>query len=139
MAASRFVDVVSWILRIVAALILFQSLYSKFAGTAESVHIFETIGRAMGAADLMEPYGRFAIAAIELVAGVLLLMPISTLLGAVLALLVVSGAIYFHLFSDLGVNVVVDGVGDGGLLFVLAVVVALASIGEIIISMRSRD
>ena len=122
-----------------AALVLFQSLYFKLMGTPESVHVFETVGRALGAADLMEPYGRFAIAAVELLAAVLLLMPISTLPGAVLALLVVSGGIFAHLFSDLGVVVVVDGVGDGGLLFILAVVVALASIGEIVISMRTRD
>ena len=139
MAARRYVDVLSWALRIGAALILFRSAYFDFTGSATSVHIFETVGQAMGAAGLMEPYGRFAIGVIELLAAVLLLMPISTLPGAVLAVLVASGAIFSHLFTDLGIVVVVGGISDGGLTFGLAVLVALASLGEIAISMFSRD
>ncbi|ELR70081.1 hypothetical protein C900_04078 [Fulvivirga imtechensis AK7] len=68
----------SWIARIVAAVILLQTLYFKFTGAAESVYIFTTIG--------MEPWGRIGSGVAELVAAVLLLVPATAWLGALLAL-----------------------------------------------------
>jgi uncharacterized membrane protein YphA (DoxX/SURF4 family) len=106
----------SWALQIVAALILLQTLFFKFTGASESVYIFSRLG--------MEPWGRFASGAAELVAGVLLLVPGFAPLGAALALAVILGAIAAHL-TVLGIEVQ----GDGGLLFGLALVVLLASLG----------
>jgi hypothetical protein len=113
---SRPAFVVSWILRIVAALILLQTLFFKFTGAPESIYIFTTIGQ--------EPWGRIGSGVVELVASVLLLVPnpAAAATGALLALGVMSGAIFFHL-TKLGI-VVQD---DGGLLFALAVVVWLSS------------
>ena len=106
--------ILSWILRIVVAVILIQTLFFKFTGAPESVYIFETMG--------MEPWGRWASGIAELVASVLLFVPRRLAWGALLALGVMAGAIGSHL-TKLGIAVQ----GDGGLLFGMAVVVFVAS------------
>lgn len=102
-----------WILRLAAAIILFQTLFFKFTGAPESVYIFTTLG--------IEPYGRIGSGIGELIAGILLLIPRFTWLGALMGVAVMSGAIFSHL-TKLGI-VVMD---DGGQLFVMAVIVFLA-------------
>ncbi len=104
----------SWILRVLVAAILLQTLFFKFTGAEESVHIFETLG--------MEPWGRYGSGIAELLASVLLFVPGRTAWGAVLALGVMAGAIFSHL-TKLGIEVQ----GDGGLLFGMAVAVFVAS------------
>jgi len=102
--------IVSRICRIVAAVILLQTLFFKFTGAEESVYIFTKVG--------LEPWGRYGSGVVELIASILLLMECRAWLGALLALGVISGAIVSHL-TVLGV-VVMD---DGGLLFGLALTV----------------
>lgn len=109
---------VSWVFQIFAAAILLQTLFFKFSGAAESVYIFSTIG--------LEPWGRIGSGIAELIAGVLLLIPATIWIGAFLSLGVISGAIVAHL-TKLGVVLTVDGQSDGGTLFILAVVVFVAS------------
>lgn len=99
-----------WILRIIPAVILLQTLYFKFSGAPESIYIFETLG--------LEPEGRIGSGIVELIASILLLIPRTTWIGAVLGLGVIAGAIFSHL-TKLGIEVQ----GDGGLLFILALVV----------------
>jgi hypothetical protein len=106
--------VVSWICRLVAAVILLQTLYFKFTGAPESVYIFTKVG--------LEPWGRIGSGVVELIAAVLILWPGLSWLGAGLALGVIGGAIMSHL-TVLGVVVM----NDGGLLFILAVIVAVCS------------
>lgn len=106
--------IVSCICRVVAAVILLQTLYFKFTGAPESVYIFTKVG--------LEPWGRIGSGVVELIAAVLILWPGLNWLGAGIALGVIGGAIMSHL-TVLGI-VVKD---DGGLLFILAVVVALCS------------
>lgn len=113
-----------WIFQIIAAGILLQTLYFKFTGTPESVYIFETVG--------MEPWGRYGIAIIELIAGVLLLWYRLAWVGATLGLLVITGALFFHL-SILGIEVR----GDGGTLFFLAILVLASCI--IVLILRRKD
>jgi putative oxidoreductase len=96
-----------WILRIVAATILVQTLYFKFTGAPESIYIFETLGA--------EPIGRYGSGIAEAIVAVLLLLPRTVALGAVGGLAVMLGAILSHL-GPLGIEVM----GDGGLLFSLA-------------------
>jgi uncharacterized membrane protein YphA (DoxX/SURF4 family) len=105
---------VLWLLRLVVAAVLLQTLFFKFTGAAESVYIFETLGA--------EPYGRLASGVAELVASVLILAPPTVALGALLSLGVMSGAILSHL-TVLGIEIM----GDGGLLFALAVIVFTCS------------
>jgi putative oxidoreductase len=101
-------------LRILAALILIQSLFFKFSGAEESIAIFTTLG--------LEPYGRIGIGIVELIASVLILMPKTIWLGAALTLGVISGAIVSHL-TKLGIEVN----GDGGYLFTLALLTFISA------------
>jgi hypothetical protein len=106
--------VVSWVLQFVVAVILLQTLFFKFTGAAESVYIFSTLG--------VEPWGRIGSGLVELVAAILLLVPATVTVGAAVAGVVIVGAIVSHL-TVLGIEVQ----GDGGLLFVLALTVFVAS------------
>ncbi len=115
---------VAWPLQIIVALVLAQTLFFKFSGAAESVYIFTALG--------MEPWGRLAAGATELIAAALLLMPRTAALGALLALGVITGAITSH-FTTLGI-VVQD---DGGLLFTLALIVFAGSAG--VLYLRRRE
>lgn len=107
---SRGQQVVSWLLQIVAAVILLQTLFFKFTGAEESVYIFSTLG--------MEPVGRIGSGIVELIASILLIVPSTATLGAILSIGVMAGAIVSHL-TVLGIEVK----GDGGLLFGLALTV----------------
>lgn len=109
-------NILKWALRIIAAAILLQTLYFKFSGAPESVYIFTTLG--------IEPWGRIGSGIAELIASIMLLIPRTTWLGAGLALGTMLGAIGSHL-TKLGIEVQ----GDGGQLFLLAVVVTLCSAG----------
>ena len=94
--------------------VLGQTLYFKFTAAPESVYIFETVG--------LEPAGRYLSGVFELIAAVLLLIPGIFWLGAALSIGIISGALFFHL-TLLGIEVK----DDGGLLFVLALVVFFSS------------
>jgi uncharacterized membrane protein YphA (DoxX/SURF4 family) len=100
--------------RLAAAAILLQTLFFKFSAAPESVYIFTKIG--------LEPWGRIGSGVAELIAAILILIPATTWVGAGLALAVMAGAIFSHL-TVLGVSVM----GDGGLLFGLALAVAACS------------
>lgn len=108
----------SWLLRLVAAVILLQTLFFKFTGARESVYIFSTLGA--------EPWGRIASGVFELIASTLLLIPRTMLVGAILSILVMLGAIFSHL-TKLGIAL--PAVDDHGELFALAVIVLLCSAG----------
>jgi uncharacterized membrane protein YphA (DoxX/SURF4 family) len=111
---SKPVSILSWILRITAAVILLQTLWFKFTAAPESVYIFDKVG--LGAP------GRIGSGIAELIAATLLLIPSTVWLGAILALGVISGAIMSHL-TILGIVVM----NDHGELFALAVTVELCA------------
>ncbi|WP_333599729.1 DoxX family protein [Flavobacterium sp.] len=98
-----------WIIKLTAVVILVQTLFFKFTGAEESVYIFQTLG--------IEPYGRIGSGVVELIASILILIPRTTLLGALLGLGTMCGAIFSHIFV-LGIEVK----NDGGTLFFLAVI-----------------
>jgi uncharacterized membrane protein YphA (DoxX/SURF4 family) len=102
-----------WALRILAAVIMLQTLFFKFTASEESVYIFSTLG--------MEPWGRIGTGVVELVASILVLIPRMTAIGALLGLGVMSGALFFHL-TQLG-YVVKD---DHGQLFIYALLVFIS-------------
>lgn len=103
---------ISWILRLLASVILLQTLYFKFTAALESVYIFRSLG--------IEPYGRIGSGIAELIVVILILIPKTTWLGALGGSGVMIGAILSHLFV-LGIEVQ----SDGGLLFFLAVITFL--------------
>ncbi|MCS6283776.1 MAG: DoxX family protein [Dolichospermum sp.] len=106
--------IILWIVKIVAAIILLQTLFFKFTAAPESVEIFTRVG--------IEPYGRIGTGVLELIAAILILIPATAYLGAGLALGLMVGAIGAHL-TILGI-VVMD---DGGQLFIYAVLVAISA------------
>lgn len=124
-----------WLLTLYVAFVFIQSLFFKFSGSPETMYIFEAKlepwGASLGYAGLFAPGGVFSaqvVGTVELAASLLLLAGaalsrwrVAQLLGAALGLGVISGAIFFHLFTPLGVAVVdADGTSDGGELFALA-------------------
>ncbi len=86
MALTRSQNIASWILQIIVAVILFQTLFFKFTGAEESKYIFSTLG--------LEPWGRIGSGAVELIAVILLLIPSTVTVGAVLALGTITDAIF---------------------------------------------
>ncbi|HEX2592338.1 MAG TPA: hypothetical protein VHL34_12620 [Rhizomicrobium sp.] len=104
-----------WGLSAYIAFVFVQSLFFKFTGSAESIYIFSTL-RAWSGIALFEPFGRWAIGTLELIASILLFIPVLRIFGAALAIGIMTGAIFFHLFTPLGVVIM----GDGGELFTLA-------------------
>jgi len=99
-----------WILRLIAAAIMLQTLFFKFTGAPESIYIFSRLG--------MEPWGRIGTGIMELIASVLILMPKTKSFGALLGLGLMSGALFFHLTS---LGIVVQN--DHGMLFGMALLV----------------
>ena len=114
---SKGLKVVDWILRIVIAIILLQTLFFKFSGAKESVYIFSTLGA--------EPWGRIGSGIVELIASILLLVPRTAVYGAILSLGTICGALFAHL-TKLGIKL--RAVGDNGELFALALTVFVLSI-----------
>ncbi len=102
------------VLRIIVAVILIQTLRFKFTAHPDSVYIFETVG--------LEPIGRIGIGILELIAGILILIPKTIWAGAALTLGLIGGAIMMHL-TQLGIEVK----GDGGVLFYTAIVTFIPS------------
>lgn len=105
-------NIVSWILRLVAAIILLQTLYFKFSAHPESVALFAKLG--------VEPWGRIGTGVLELITAFLLILPSTVFVGAFLGSGIMSGAILSHL-AVIGV----ESKGDGGQLFFLAIIVLL--------------
>lgn len=105
-----------WILRIIAAGILLQTLFFKFSGAAESIYIFSALGA--------EPYGRIGSGIAELIVAVLILIPKTTWIGALGGCGIMIGAILSHL---LVLGIVVEN--DGGFLFLLAIITLLCCLG----------
>lgn len=108
-------QILTWACQLIAAIIMFQTLFFKFSGAEESVYIFTKIG--------IEPWGRIGTGITELIASVLLLLPSTAWMGALIGIGIMSGAIISHLFI-LGLSIK----DDGGYLFMLAILTLLASL-----------
>ncbi len=126
MELSKKQTIISWILQLVVAAILLQTLFFKFSGAAESVYIFSALGA--------EPWGRYGSGVVELIAAILLLVPRTAPLGALLSLGTISGAIMAHL-TRLGIAL--TPVNDKGELFALAVIAFIGSAAILFIRRRS--
>ena len=108
-------NILAWALRIMASIILLQTLFFKFSAAEESIFIFEKLG--------MEPWGRIGTGVFELIASLLILIPATTFWGAALAGGLMAGALGFHI-TILGISVL----DDGGKLFIYALIVFVSSI-----------
>src|SRR5207249_8262802 len=125
---ARWTLVLSWACRIVAALILLQTLFFKFTAAPESVYIFTRLGEFVHGyahflpVEMVQVSARIGSGVMELIASVLLLIPRSVWAGSLLAIAATGGGILSHL-TFLGI-VVQD---EGGLLFALAITVVCTS------------
>ena len=125
---ARWLGAISWACRLIAAVILLQTLFFKFTAAPESVYIFTKMGVFLNhyipslSVDTVQVYARIGSGVMELVAAILLLVPRSVWAGAVLAMAATGGALFSHI-TFLGL-VVMD---DGGLLFLLALIVFATS------------
>lgn len=137
MDRAKIMHYLPWALAIFVAIVFVQSLFFKFTNSFETIHIFTTIGDWMGSIGLpafiasgFAAWGGYTVGSIELIASVLLIIRRTQSLGALIGFVIISGAIFFHLFTPLGVSVVIDEVGnrDGGQLFALAVGVFVSTI-----------
>ena len=123
-------------LSLFSAAIFLDSLRYKFTDHPNTQTIFGKLddwASGLGAEGLFDKSGLFSqyvIGTAELIASALLLLGLFSglrklgVLGNLLALGVMSGAVVFHLFTPLGI----DPNNDGGLLFVMAVGVWVSQI-----------
>lgn len=103
-------SIISWLLRIIAAVIRLPTFFFKFSGSEESVYIFSTLE--------MKPLGRIGSGIAELMASILLLWPGTTGLGALFGVGIMAGTLLAHLPVP-GISVQ----GDNGYLFYLGITV----------------
>lgn len=103
-----------FVLKVIVALILLQTLFYKFTAHPDSVYIFSTLGA--------EPFGRIGSGVIELIASILLFIKKTTLYAAATAMGTMMVAILSHL-TILGIEVH----NDGGTLFSLALITFVCS------------
>ena len=123
-------------LSLFSAVIFIDSLRYKFTDAPETQTIFgklddwATSFGADGVFDKSGIFSQYVIGSAELVASILLIIGLFSavrkfgVLGNLIALGVMTGAVSFHLFTPLGV----DPNNDGGLLFVMAVLVWLSQL-----------
>jgi hypothetical protein len=137
---ARRTRILATVATLYIAFVFIQSLFFKFTNSPETQFIFGTLdawGASLGLPGLFAPNGIFSqyvVGSAELLASTLLLLALLTgrtalqAAGAALSLAVISGAIFFHLFTPLGVQVRnADGSLDGGELFALACGVWIAA------------
>lgn len=116
-------NIAIWVLRLLPAVIMLQTLYFKFSAKPESVELFTILG--------MEPWGRLGTGVMELIAAIMILYPKTTVYGAGLGLGLMSGAIFFHV-TKLGLDF-----GGDYLLFTYAVI-CFASCAVLLLLFRSQ-
>jgi len=104
------------ILKLVAAVIMLQTLFFKFTAAQESIDLFTKI------VGENEALMRIGTGVVELIASILLFIPKRTWLGAGLAAGTMFGAIASHL-AIIGI----EHNGDGGALFISAIVTFVIS------------
>lgn len=126
------------------AAVFIQSLFFKFTGSYETEHIFGTLAKWSGFS-WFGNIGAYVIGIAELIASLLLFTKLPNRramngkmslrgLGSLLAFAIMSGAIFFHLFTPLGIvmpsfNESGKIIGnDKGLLFIMACAVWISAL-----------
>ncbi|MDI7190535.1 DoxX family membrane protein [Leptospira santarosai] len=113
---KKFFD---WTARIIASAILIPAFYFKLSGADRSIATFTALDA--------EPFGRYVVGFFELGVVLLLLIPRTSWLGAMIATVIMVGAIGSHI-SILGFQ------GEMGISFLLAFAVLICCVTELIAS-----
>lgn len=150
---KHVIPVISWLIVAWICRVFLSSIPYKFTGHPDTRHIFGTIGEWMsgilgqGIGDLFTRFGAYGVGSFEILASLTLLAPaLIWLLGAVglansegvrrkfhmvgglMSSAVMAGAVFFHLFTPLGIEVLHEGKSDGGSLFYAAVSILVLGI-----------
>jgi len=150
---KNIIAVVSWLMALWMCKVFLFSLPYKFAGHPDTQHIFGTIGTWMSGilgnaiGDLFTSIGAIGVGTFELLTSIVLLLPALIWIlamagigeatgkrtkfhriGGIMAAVVMAGAVFFHLFTPLGVEVLHQGKSDGGSLFYAAVSILIFGI-----------
>ena len=157
---KMIVPVISWLLTLWIAKVFISSLPYKFSGHPDTQHIFVTIGNWLGGffgntfGQFFSNYAAYIIGSFELLTSIVLILPallwILNLVGLVkctcrrlfhsigglMAAAVMAGAVYFHLVSPLGVEVIHQGKNDGGSLFYAAASILVSGIFLFVININ---
>ena len=127
----KVLGLVAWAMAAFIVYIYVWYLQYKFFGHPGSVELFTTLTDWLGFKG-HEKLMRIGTGSMELLAAILLVIPATQVVGAAFSLGIISGAIFFHLASPLGV----DPYGDGGVPFKQACAVWVASAGILLIRRR---
>ncbi len=161
---KKFVATLSWAMALWMCWVFLLSLPYKFTNHPDTQYIFGTIGSWMsvGLGDsigtLFSSYGAYMVGSFELLTSMVLLLPAMVWLlsklgasgnhgvranfhriGGAMATLVMAGAVFFHLFSPLGIEVLHEDKSDGGSLFYAALSILVCGIIMVIINSMVRD
>jgi hypothetical protein len=145
--------IISWAIALWASKVFLQSLPYKFSLHPDTQHIFGTIGDWLSGilgtpvGEAFSNFGSYVVGSFELIASTVLLAPAALWLmrkltsrptegvrakfhaiGGLLAAAVMAGAVFFHLFTPLGIEVLHEGKSDGGSLFYAAVSILVGGI-----------
>lgn len=137
--------IVSWLIALWCAKVFLFSLPYKFSAHPDTQHIFGTIGEWLKnflgnmVGDFFSNYGAYLIGSAELITSIVLLSPalfwllgrgsliddrpyrsMLHCIGGLMAAAIMAGAVFFHLVSPLGVEVLHEGKSDNGSLFYAA-------------------
>ena len=137
--------IVSWPIVAWMSFVFLGSLPYKFTNHPDTQHIFGTIGdwiggfAGQGIGSLFRNFGAYAVGGFELLTVIVLLLPIALwviskvsgsyfgvtrrrfhVIGGLMASAVMAGAVFFHLASPLGIEVLHNGENDKGSLFYAA-------------------
>jgi hypothetical protein len=161
---NHITPIISWVLVAWIAKVFISSLFYKFTGHPDTVHIFSTIGSWLqgflgdGIGGLFSHYGAYMVGSFELLTSIVLLSPAIFwmthklspglhlpsrarihCIGGLMASAIMGGAAFFHLASPLGVEVLHEGKGDGGSLFYAAVSILVSGIILFILNRKHRS
>ena len=157
---------ISWAIVLWICYVFLFSLPYKFTNHPDTQYIFGKIGEwelirnllGNGIADWFAASGAYVVGAFELLTSIVLLLPAALwvaakacrcggagmrlrlhAIGGLMASAVMTGAVIFHLFSPLGVEVLHQGESDGGSLFKAALSILVLGVVLFFINNRGRQ
>ncbi len=161
---KKLVAIISWAIAVWMCKVFLFSIPYKFTLHPDTQHIFGTIGAWMsnilgdGVGSLFSNYGSYAVGSFELITSFVLLSPILAWtigklsgngsegfrpkmhrIGGLMASAVMAGAVFFHLFTPLGIKVLHEGKSDGGSLFYAAASILVLGIVLFFINSSERN